>query len=226
MSRTALLVRTAFALIGLIGLSGLIALVACESSKPTEQASAQASAGSSTAARPGVRVNVGPTVRAMAVNPPTPPPNARRVRGVGQGALAVNTSDGPTDTDEIWTTSIDIEGNGSVEACDVLWDDEDKVLLIHGQAEYVCEGGGMGRGEVLIALNASGNRWGRPAGSGYWAALVDEGDCQSGLSGIWACRFDAQGNATECGWATVSTTTGDVVFTEGFVPSGRAGAGG
>ena len=37
--------------------------------------------------------------------------------------------------------------------------------------------------------------------------LLDVGECAAQAAGLWGCRFDAQGNETECGMATLDEKT-------------------
>lgn len=41
-------------------------------------------------------------------------------------------------------------------------------------SDFKCTGGGMGNGDMLIAVNGQGNSRGRPAGSGWYLVTLDE----------------------------------------------------
>ncbi|MFO0875007.1 MAG: hypothetical protein U0575_13685 [Phycisphaerales bacterium] len=163
---------------------------------------------------PGVKMQVSPAVRAMANNP-TPPPNAKQATSIGKGPLSVDTKNSPTDTDSVWVQQIDLNGDGTAETADVLWDDEDKVLFLYGEGDFFCRNGGVGRGAMLVALNGPANPRNRPVGSGFFAVLLDESECSAHAAGIWGCKFDANGNVTACGWVTIDATKDDLIITEG-----------
>ena len=58
---------------------------------------------------------------------------------------------------------------------------------------------------MLIAVNLAGNLRRRPAGSGFWAASVDEDECGAPFAGIFGCRFDSDGVDTRCGLVHVDS---------------------
>jgi hypothetical protein len=43
---------------------------------------------------------------------------------------------------------------------------------------------------------------------------LDEGECHAKEAGLYGCKFDANGNATACGVATVDEKNDDVVIVE------------
>ena len=75
-------------------------------------------------------------------NDPKPPTNATQKTSIGKGKTAANTSNGAGDNDSFWVEQIDVDGDGDVEAAALLWDDEDKVLLIYAENDsLVCADG-------------------------------------------------------------------------------------
>ena len=74
------------------------------------------------------------------------------------------------------------------------------------------DGGGTGDGGLLIAVNAEDNPRDRPAGSGFWVADLDAGECGVPAEGLWGCRFDEKGNATACGGTTIDEQTRDLTI--------------
>src|SRR6185295_3644855 len=73
---------------------------------------------------PNAKVN--PTaLQARAMQPP--PPNATQRAWIGSGPASVQTANFAGDTDSFWIEQFDIDGNGTLEQTQLLWDDEDKV---------------------------------------------------------------------------------------------------
>jgi len=156
-----------------------------------------------------VTLQVPADVRDMANNP-TPPANASRSSTVGTGATAVSTADSPGDLDYVWTAQIDVTGDGQVEVTQVLWDDEDKVLILSAATTFACDDGGEGAGQVLVGVFGTGNTYREPAGSGSFAVELDASECAAAAAGLFGCDFDADGDPTTCGEAVVDANTGDI----------------
>ena len=64
-----------------------------------------------------------------------------------------------------------------------------------------------------------GNGRKKPAGSGFWLADLDKGECgaQGGATyaagnAMWGCKFDAQGNETACGVAMLDEKNDELVI--------------
>jgi hypothetical protein len=151
---------------------------------------------------------------AKAKNPPTPPASASKKTAIGKGKTVVNTANSPGDDDSFWVENIDIDGDGTVEETDFLYDDEDQVVYMHADGDFKCKGGGKGEGDMLIAVNCAGNSRGRPAGSGWYVVDLDESECKAKMAGLYGCKFDASGNATACGMATLDEKNDDLVIVE------------
>jgi hypothetical protein len=94
---------------------------------------------------------------------PTPPATASKKTTAGKGKTTVNTANTEGEDDSFWVESIDIDSDGTVEETDILYDDEDKVLFLYDDGDFKCQGGGIGEGELLIAVNTAGNPRGKPA---------------------------------------------------------------
>lgn len=77
---------------------------------------------------------------------------------------------------------------------------------------FTCKNGGTATAELLVATNGVGNPRNRPAGSGFWLADLDKGECGAQAAALWACKFDASGNETACGVATLDEKTHDLII--------------
>ncbi len=158
-------------------------------------------------------VQLKPGTQAMSkANNPAPPANAEQKTSAGKGSTTIGTKNSPTDTDSFWVESIDVDGNGDVETADLLWDDEDKVLLIYYEDDFTCQDGSPGSGGILMGINGADNPRKRPAGSGFYIVSLDEGECGAKEAGLWGCKFDANGNATACGIAVLDEKNDDLVI--------------
>ena len=157
----------------------------------------------------------GPAVKpgAVAKKAGTPAPaSATKTKAAGKGAVKASTANSATDDDSAWVESIDVDGDGNVEDSNLVWDDEDGVLLASKEGTFTCKNGATGEGGMLIGVNAKGNPRKRPAGSGFWIAAVDAGECGVAAAGLWGCKFDANGVETACGMATVDEANDDIVI--------------
>ena len=77
---------------------------------------------------------------------------------------------------------------------------------------FGCKNGGTATAELLIGINAAGNPRKRPAGSGFWVASLDKGECGAQAAGMWGCKFDASGAETACGVAVLDEKTDDLII--------------
>ena len=143
---------------------------------------------------------------------PQPPANATKTTKAGKGKTVATVANSPDDADLTWVENVDIDGDGKVEVTDVVWDDEDKVLYLHASSQFRCVKGGTGEGDLLIGINGKGNSRGRAAGSGFFVVSLDEGECGAKAAGLYGCRFDAKGNATACGVATIDDRNDDITI--------------
>jgi hypothetical protein len=143
-----------------------------------------------------------------------PPANASKKTTVGKGQAMVHTANTEGDEDSFWVENIDLDGDGTVEETDVLYDDEDQVLYLYDDGDFKCKGGGMGDGDLLVAVNTVGNGRKRPVGSGWYVVSLDESECKAKAAGLYGCKFDASGNATACGLATVDEKNDEILIEE------------
>jgi hypothetical protein len=158
---------------------------------------------------------VGPAVKPAAVSKraATPPPaSATKAKSVGKVTAKTSTANTPADDDIFGLEQLDIDGDGNVDDSNLVWDDEDKVLFAYSDGTFTCKNGATGTGELLVATNGADNPRKRPAGSGFWVAAVDKGECGAQAAALWGCRFDATGTETACGIVTVDEKNDDIVI--------------
>ncbi len=164
----------------------------------------------------GTTSTTGPAVKPGAVQKKAAasaaPASAKTAKSIGKTSVKASTANHASDDDSFWIEQIDIDGDGNVDDANLIWDDEDKVLFAYEEGTFTCGNGGTGSGELLVAVAAAGNPWKRPAGSGFWLAAVDEGECSAKAAGLFGCKFDAAGNSTACGIATLDEKTDDLVI--------------
>jgi hypothetical protein len=153
----------------------------------------------------------GPKVNASAVvgRVSTPPPaEATTTRTIGRNHVAISRNH----DDSAWIEQIDIDGDGTVDEAHLVWDEPDKILFASKSGAFMCKNGESGKGDMLIAINAGGNSRRRLAGSGFWVADVEEGECGAEVAGVFGCRFDADGNDTRCGLVHIDQKTDDILI--------------
>jgi hypothetical protein len=93
---------------------------------------------------------------------------------------------------------------------DFLYDPNAGVVYGYREDDFKCANGQPEHGGILEAQYTQGNRANRPAGSGWYAVELDAGKCAAKESGIYGCKFDANGNSTECGAAAINNQTGEI----------------
>jgi hypothetical protein len=135
-----------------------------------------------------------------------PPLHAKPVTSIGEGGVHMNTAG------RMWVQYVDVDWNGHIEKTDLLFDDENKMLVAYSNTTFACRNGGTGDGGLLIAVNAEDNLRDRPEGSGFWVAGLEPGECGVPASGLWGCQFDKKGMATACGMATIDDQTADITI--------------
>ncbi len=104
---------------------------------------------------------------------PKPPATAKKGMAIGKGRLAVHRKHDSS----VWAEEIDVDGDGTVEQADFLYDDIDKITFIYAEKDFTCADAGSGHGGVLTGVWAAGNKAGKLPGAGFWAADLDEGEC-------------------------------------------------
>ena len=157
----------------------------------------------------------GPLVKpsTMAKKAGTPPPaSAKTTKSAGGNKVKVSTANHATDDDSFWIERLDVDGDGDVEDTNIVWDDEDKVLFAYSVGAFGCRNGGTATAELLVATFAAGNPGKRPAGSGFWVADLDAGECGAQAAALWGCKFDANGSETACGLAALDEKTDELVI--------------
>ena len=159
----------------------------------------------------GVELRPSPDVIRQAQNP-SPPADAQKSDSVGGEVLSVSTANSPGDTDSVWIQQIDVNGDGSMESANLIWDDEDKMLYFYYEGGFKCKNGNTGTGAVLIGVNGKNNPRNKPAGSGFYAVSLDKDECGAEEAGLWGCKFDAAGNPTACGTAAVDDKYDDIII--------------
>lgn len=138
---------------------------------------------------------------------PAPPPEAQsksQKNSVGKGSLTVTTAQPVS----FWQEQVAFAG-GPV-TTDFLYDPNVGVLYGYREDDFSCSNGRTAHGGVLEALYTASNKSGKPAGSGWYAVDLGAGTCGARDSGAYGCRFDANGNPTECGVATINNRTGEI----------------
>lgn len=154
----------------------------------------------------GLQVNPAQVQRKANTAPPTGTP-VSKTSLVGQNVRMAT----PADSDS-WVEQIDVDGNGTAKQTNLVWDGTDKVMLSSSSGTFTCSNGDTGTGELLVAVNGAGNKWGRPAGSGFWVASMDKGQCGIPDGSTWGCKFDVSGSATACGVATIDQKNNDLIL--------------
>jgi hypothetical protein len=129
-----------------------------------------------------------------------PPANAKQGTTIGTGRLAINRAN----QSYVWSQEVDYDNDGTVEKTDFLYDPVEKITYEYVEKDFTCAGGtSRARGGVLIAIYGEGNKLGKPAGSGWYVAELDKGECKAPAAALWGCKFDANANPTVCGIVAV-----------------------
>jgi hypothetical protein len=158
---------------------------------------------------------VGPVVKPGAVAKKAgaaPPASAKPTKTAGTNKTKISTANSATDDDSFWVEKLDVDGDGDAEDSNLVWDDEDKVLFAYTAGAFSCKNGGTATAELLVATYADGNARKRPAGSGFWVADLDKGECGAQAAGLFGCKFDATGAETACGAAVLDEKNDDLVI--------------
>ncbi|HEY6293931.1 MAG TPA: hypothetical protein VI455_20440 [Terriglobia bacterium] len=154
------------------------------------------------------QVKVGSVLKAKAQSP-APAANAKQQSSktsIGKDQLAANTAQPAS----FWVEEADVDDDGVAETSDFLYDAQKGILYTYREDDFACAGGGTANGGILEALYAKGNKAGKPVGSGWYAVNLNATQCGAKEAGVYGCRFDADGNPTTCGAATIDAATGDI----------------
>jgi type II secretory pathway pseudopilin PulG len=142
-------------------------------------------------------------------NSPTPPAAAKnksQKTAIGKGKASAKAS-APS---SYWTEEIDVHDDGTAETTEFLYDAQRGIVYAYGEDDFACANGNPERGGILEAVYAAGNKGGKPVGSGYYIVGLNAGQCAMKKAGAYGCKFDANGNPTECGAISVNDATGEV----------------
>jgi len=155
-----------------------------------------------------MKVIVGGQLSAKAAAP-APAATAKGVsqkQSIGMGKTSITASQ----PSSFWSEEVDVDDDGTVETSDFLYDAQRGVLYAYREDDFTCPNGDPESGSILMAINASGNKAAAPVGSGWYVVNIDEGQCAAQEAELYGCRFNASGNPTECGVATLDDATGEV----------------
>jgi hypothetical protein len=158
--------------------------------------------------QPAPKVKVGTAVGAKA-NSPAPSATAKnqsQKTTIGAGKLSVKASQ----PSSYWTEEVDMEDDGSVETTEFLYDAGRGIVYTYREDDFTCADGQPGKAKMTEAIYATGNKAGKPVGSGWYTVRLNQSQCGAKKAGEYGCRFDASGNPTECGVATINYATGEV----------------
>lgn len=200
--RTAVLAfSTVFAMLG----------VACKQAPKQEEVARQQPAPKPAASVPEIKVT--PTVQAKAKTP-KPEKGATKkppAETFGKGKASVNFKGSPHER-SFWAEQLDIDNSGNPVLVDEAWDNRAKVLYLSNDRTFRCGNGQSATGSTLMAVYGKGNARKRPVGSGWWVSELNAGDCGVPVAGLYGCRFDAAGNNSDCGSATIQPEVNDIVI--------------
>ena len=155
---------------------------------------------------PKVKVGSALTTKASSPAAPAAAKNQSKKDSIGKGKTAVKASQ----PSSFWTEELDVDDDGTVETSDFLYDAQRSVVYTYREDDFTCPNGNPESGSILEALYAKGNKAGKPVGSGWYAVSLNAGQCNAKQTGTFGCRFDANGNPTECGAIAVNYATGEV----------------
>src|SRR5215471_13518812 len=156
----------------------LICLITCASAAGAQQQPATS---------PHVEVPILP--KSLAMNPaPSATAKAKDTKNtIGAGRVAV-TASGPSAYWEEHNAMGQIVQ--SVVTTSFLYDQKAGILYAYRNGDFACNNSNMS-GNVLEAVYTQGNTAGQPAGSGWYVAELNAGQCGAKQDGIFGCRFDA-----------------------------------
>lgn len=167
---------------------------------------AMAQTAQQTAPAPKVKVGTKLTAKAASPTPGTAAKNTGQKTSVGKGTTSVKASQ----PSSFWTEELDVDDDGVVEDSQYLYDAQRGILYTYREDDFSCPNGHPESGSILMALYATGNKANKPVGSGWYLVNLNAGQCAAKKAGTFGCKFDANGNPTECGAATVNNATGEI----------------
>lgn len=159
-------------------------------------------------ASPNVEVPIIPKAYAISPAPPSDARHKAQKNTIGEGRVAVTTSEPSDYWEEHNAMGQVIQG---LVTTAFLYDKKAGILYAYRNGEFACNNSTMS-GNVIEAIYTQGNPAGQPAGSGWYVAELNAGQCGVKTDGIFGCRFNAEGQHTACGTAVKNTQTGEVDF--------------
>lgn len=154
---------------------------------------------------PTVKTGSALKAKAAAPAPSATAKNKSQKTSIGKGHA---TAKAPAPS-SYWTEEVDVHGNGSVVTTEFLNDAQNGILYAYGQDNFTCANGKPEKAGILEAVYVAGNKAGKPVGSGYYVVGLNAGQCASKKAGAYGCKFDADGNPTECGAVAINDATGE-----------------
>jgi hypothetical protein len=150
-------------------------------------------------------------IPASKISNPEPPSKGGYTKGqrnsIGKGPVAVTTAQPAT----FWQEEIAVGGSlHAVVTTDFLYDPDRGVVYGYRDGDFACKDGQSETGSVLEARYTEGNKAGKTAGSGWYAVELKAGKCGAKESGVYGCKLDSSGTATDCGMATINNQTGEI----------------
>jgi len=163
----------------------------------------------------GVEFDPGEAVIAIVRVFETPPDGEVDATLIGEGELSLDTLDGEFDADALWKDSLDVDEDGAADEVTLVYDDEDGILFAYAVDTFDClSGDGTASAGILMAVHDDGNAAGAPEGSGWYIVGLDAGECAAEAAMLWGCEFDANGDETVCGAATIDKAAGTMTITK------------
>lgn len=195
--------------LSLVTALALLAGACKQSSKPQEAANQPAPKPAPSV--PNIKVT--PPVQAKAAAPKPGPQATKKsdTEAFGKGRATVHFKKGPHQR-SFWAEQLDVDNSGNPVLVDEAWDNHAKVLYISNDRTFTCGNGESASGSTLMAIYAKGNPRKRPAGSGWWVSELNAGDCGTPRDGLYGCRFDAAGNNSDCGEATMQADPDEIIL--------------
>jgi hypothetical protein len=186
------------AICGVVASAAVLVVVA-------QQPSTAQSTGQQNTAAPKAQPSRMPPEKAMNPAPSASGQQKTRKNSVGKGALTVTTAQ-PVD---FWQEQVAYNGGNAV-TTDFLYNPNVGIIYGYREDDFKCANGEPAHGGILEAQYTQGNQASKPVGSGWYAVELDAGKCAAKESSIYGCRYDQNGNPTECGAATINNQTGDI----------------
>jgi len=154
---------------------------------------------------PTVKTGTALKAKAGAPTPPASAKNQSQKTTIGKGKASAKAS-APS---SYWTEEIDVHDDGTAEITEFLYDAQRGIVYAYGEDDFTCANGKPEKAGILEAVYTAGNKAGKPAGSGFYAVGLNAGQCAAKKAGAYGCRFDANGNPTECGAVAINDKTGE-----------------